>query len=152
MKMKYDGYYEKLLPYRITMEELLKVDYWTEDHILAYLRTVGSKNLLIRVKTYMSEGILNVFPGIALCSSNKIDYSICKFVEEDDPNYNPFLEVLDAFHGDHFISPYKIKFTSVEFNGVTESMYFSDFCTMVENGKITLIEVDQNFMIPEEID
>ena len=141
METRYDGYYEKELPYRMTMEELQSLDYMTEEAILGYMRHVGIDNLLIKARTHFPKNVLvaRFLPGIAICSGDK-EYSICKIVNDEDQMYNPFIEKDDGFDRDHLSSPYKIKFTSIEFQGINETMYFSDFCSLVKEGKIELIE------------
>lgn len=141
MEMKYDGYYEREMPYRMTMEELQSLEYIGEEEIIAYMRHVGINNLLIKAKTTFPRNITNIpfMQGVALCSGEK-EYSICRFVDDPNELYNPFIEKDDGFDRDHLSSPYKIKFTSIEFDGVVETMYFSDFCSLVKEGKIELIE------------
>lgn len=141
METKYDGYYEREMPYRMTMEELQSLDYMGEEEILAYMRHIRIDNLLIKAKTHFPKNMIvtGFLPGIALCSGNK-ECSICKIVNDEDLMYNPFIERDDGFDRDHLSSPYKIKFTSIEFDGVIETMYFSDFCSLVKEGKIELIE------------
>lgn len=128
MEMKFDGYYEKEIPYRMTMEELQSLDYMSEEDILAYMRHVGIDSLLIKARTHFPKNMLvtRFLPGVAICSGDK-EYSICKFVNDEDQKYNPFIEKEDSIHKKHLSSPYKIKYTSVEFNGVVETMYFSVF-------------------------
>lgn len=148
MEMRYDGYYEKEVFYKMTLEELHSFEHWADEHILAYMRHVGIENLIIVAKTTPPQNILFVpfLNGMALCSGKK-QPTMCKIVDDESHSYNPFKDSTCTIHKDHWYSPYKLKYTSIEFEGVIESMYVCDFCSHVRDGKIELIETP----IEEEI-
>ena len=138
MEKRYDSYYEKEILYKITLEELITLDYKSEEAILAYFRKIGIDNVRVIIPTTPSNSImLSPFPGIALCAGEKVD-TICKMINEDDPAYNPLIE-RDCLRLDNWYHPYKIKFTPVEYKGVIESYYFSDFCGLLNNGYAKII-------------
>ena len=147
MLVRYDGYYEKDIPYLMSMEELVDVldsGNASESMILAYIRNVGADKLLIKTKTYMPEGMLQLpFYGIMLCDHDRRDFSLCRIVEGEDPAYNPLSENHNSIHKDHWYAPYKIQYTSIEFDGVVEKMYFSDFCSLVNKGLVEFIEYSE---------
>ena len=129
METRYDEYYEREIPYKMTLEELKGLDHPKEEDILAYFRHVGINNVRVIVPATPQSGItITPFPGIAMCSGERVA-TLCRMVDEDEPLYNPLVE-RDYLRPEHWYHPYKIKFTPVEFEGVTERFYFSDFCSI----------------------
>lgn len=138
MEKRYDSYYEKEILYKITLEELIELEYKSEEAILAYFRQIGIDNVRVIIPaTPTSSIMLSPFPGIALCAGKKVD-TICKMINEDDPLYNPLVE-RDCLRSEHWYHPYKIKFTPIEYEGVIESYYFSDFCSLLNAGYAKII-------------
>lgn len=133
METRFDSYYEKDMPYKMSLEELADLDHKREEDILAYFRQVGIDNVRVIIPATPSSSIMvSPFPGIALCSGEKVD-TVCRMINEDDPLYNPLVE-RDNLRPEHWYHPYKIKFTPVEYEGVVERFYFSDFCSLLHRG------------------
>lgn len=80
----------------------------------------------------------------ALCSS-EYEKTICTIVNDNNPLYNPLLDPNCEIHLNHWYSPYKIKYTPIEFNGIIKEMYVTDFCSHVRDGYIELIEYKFNY-------
>ena len=140
METRYDGYYEKEIPYKMTREELYKLDRPSQEHILAYIRHLGIEIARFIIPAHPPSNI-TVIPsmGFALCSGEMVD-TICRMVNDDNALYNPLIEEEHPIHKDHWYSPYKIKFTPIDFDGVIERFYFSDFCSLFRAGKVKIIE------------
>ena len=146
MKYKYDSYFEKQIPYKMSMEELSELEYQTDAHILAYLRYIGIENIAILAYTYSLKNIMKIkfdFIETTICSS-EYEKIICRILNDDDKLYNPLLENNSIIHKNHWYSPYKIKYTPIEFDGVIKRMYVTDFCQEVRSGQIELIEYKFN--------
>lgn len=142
METRYDSYYEKKLAYKMTLEELLAKPYKKEEDILAYIRYVGVDNFRVILPADPPQNITLVpFVGIALCSGEKVP-TLCRMVNETDPLYNPLIE-RDTLRRNHWYHPYKIKFTPVEYQGVNDRYYFSDFCSIVQDGFAKIVENKQ---------
>jgi len=47
METRYDSYYEKEIPYKMSLEELLSIEYKREEDILAYFRYIGIDNVRV---------------------------------------------------------------------------------------------------------
>ena len=138
METRFDCYYEKNIPYKMTLEELVALEYKREEDILAYFRQVGIDNVRIIIPSTPSSGIMEMpFVGIALCSGEKVD-TVCRILNEDDPLYNPLVE-RDSLRPEHWYHPYKIKFLPVNYEGVVERFYFSDFCSMLNRGHAKIV-------------
>ena len=132
IEYKYDGYFKKEIPYRMTMEELSKLDYLTDAHILAYIRYIGIEYMTILA-----------LPQSLMSGSAEDGRVICKILSDDNSLYNPLSENHSQIHENHWYSPYKIKYMPVEFEECekyVKIMYFSDFCQNVRDGHVELIE------------
>jgi len=71
MEKRYDSYYEKEILYKITLEELIELEYKSEEAILAYFRKIGIDNVRVIIPaTPTSSIMLSPFPGIALCTGS----------------------------------------------------------------------------------
>ena len=138
METRFDCYYEKDIPYKMTLEELADLEYKREEDILAYFRQVGIDNVRVIIPSTPSSGIMETpFIGIALCSGEKVD-TVCRMLNEDDTLYNPLVE-RDGLRPGHWYHPYKIKFLPVNYEGVVERFYFSDFCSMLNRGHAKIV-------------
>jgi len=158
MEMKYDGYYKKEIPYKMTLEELferstIKEDYFYMCHedILAYIRERG-ENFTCMAHATVPENMMHLPFGMGCISSGEKELVPCRIVLSDDELYNPLHEGNDTFHKNHWHHPYKIKFTPIEFKGCIERMYVSDFCGHIQKGYIILTELDipDSARFPEE--
>lgn len=140
MKTRYDGYYEKEIFYKMTRTELNTFDHLSEEAILAYIRHLGVDKAKFIIPAHAPESVTLVpFMGIALCSGDRVD-TLCRMVNVDNDLYNPLVEKENPIHKNHWYSPYKIKFTPIEYDGVDETFYFSDFCSMLRDGHIKIVE------------
>lgn len=138
METRFDSYYEKEIPYKMTLEELASLEYKREEDILAYFRQIGIDNIRIIIPATPSSSIMkSPFPGIALCSSEKVS-TVCRMINDPDPLYNPLVE-RNTILPEHWYHPYKIRFTPIEYDGVLETFYFSDFCSLLNNGSAKIV-------------
>ena len=129
METKFDEYYKKEIPYKVSYRELQNSIYLTQEKVLAYFRGVGVENVRVEIE----------FPT----ESRNIKKIVCKMINIDDPTYNPLIE-RDVIQKNHWYHPYKIEFTPVDYEGVTERFYFSDFCSMLESGHAKIIHKNDN--------
>ena len=145
MEMKYDSYYEKELPYKMSMEELMEEStredgsvYFTQQDILAYIRERGADNVVFMMPTTLPNDMMLTPFGFGL-SSGRNGNARCKIVPVDDPMYNPLVE-RDAIRENHWYHAYKIKLTPIEYNGFVDSWYVSDFVSAINEGRIQIWE------------
>jgi hypothetical protein len=145
MEMKYDSYYEKEIPYTMTLEELHargkeRNGFMTEEDILAYIRYRG-KDFCCRAMS-ATKGISS--PIGIICSSEDEKMVLCRLVTEKDgekyksSSYNPM--ITEDPEGKAWYSSYKLSLTPIKFNGVIDSWYVSDFCSAINSGHIELWE------------
>ena len=142
MEIRYDPYMEKDLPYRMTLEELfersdLNEKLWVrETDLLAYIRFRGEsftclapasapKNMMITPLGCMTDG--------------RSDFIPCKV---HTSGFNNVLDESDPLWPGHFSHAYKIELTPIEFNGCIERFYFSDFCSLINDGYVILQEIE----------
>ena len=139
MEKRYDAYYEKEIPYKMSLEELVALKYKRAEDFLAYFRHVGIENVRVVIPANPPQNITLVpFIGIALCSGDRVD-TLCKMINDPSDLYNPLLDKEDTIHPGHWYHAYKIKFTPVEYEGVVESFYFSDFCSLLNAGHAKIV-------------
>jgi hypothetical protein len=147
METKYDSYYDREIPYTMTFDELYTLSdrgdgtlRFREENVLAYIRNVGDKFRMI-APAVPGKNITPVFPGLAI-SSGEPENTVCKLVLEEDDFHNILhVSPYDIEQG-HWYSPYKISFTPVNYSGLKEKMYFSDFVSLLNQGIITIKEWD----------
>ena len=138
MEMRYEPIFATDVVYKMTLEELVAQEYKKEEHILACLRHIGVDNVRVILPATPPKNIMcSPIRGIAICSGEKVD-TICKMVNLKEDLYNPLVEG-DGIHKGHWYHPYKITFTPVEYEGVYERLYFSDFCSMLRDGHAKII-------------
>lgn len=142
METKYDGYYEREITYKMTLEELQAYakahnGHMGEEQILAYIRFRGEELQIEAPATPIENITLTPF-GFALSSGEKTK-TLCKLMLRDNSLYNPLLEEHSTFHKDHWYNPYKIEYTPAEYPGCIEKMYFCDFCHNINRGNIILV-------------
>jgi len=138
METRYDSYYEKELPYKMSLEELANLKYKSEEAILACLRQIGVDNVRVIIPTTPHDKIVKIpFMNLFSCVEEKTDI-ICKMVNNDNHLYNPLNE-LEQRHPKHWYHPYKIEFTPVEYEGFVERFYFSDFRTMLHKKQAKIV-------------
>lgn len=152
MELKWDSYYKREIPYRMTLDELhyeaTKRDsewpHYSEENVLAYIRHRGPEN----VRFYMSVthprdvmNLSNLFGIPMILSSRNREYkTTCKVVTEGvDDIYNPMYEK-DNLHEGHWYHAYKIVLTPTDYEGVLEKMYVSDFVSGINRGYIEIWE------------
>ncbi len=139
METRYDAYYEKEIPYKMSLEELVSLEYKREEDFLAYFRHIGIENVRVIIPANPPQNITLVpFIGIALCSGDRVD-TLCKMIDDPNDLYNPLLDKDNVIHPGHWYHAYKIKFTPVEYEGVVENFYFSDFCSMLNSGHAKIV-------------
>ena len=142
METRYDGYYEREIAYKMTLEELQEYakahnGHMGEEHILAYIRFKG-EGFTCMAHAAPAESIMPTPFGFALTSEKKSGI-LCKIMLRESNLYNPLKEDHDILHENHWYNPYKIEYTPVEYQGCVEKMYFSDFCHHINQGYITLL-------------
>jgi hypothetical protein len=141
MEYKYDSYYKERIPYKETMKELHSSHdgYITERDLLAYIRNCNDgKDFRFIAEVDANKNPI-ITPLGAISDGTHMEKVLCKLVLVDDSSYNPLVEK-DILRENHWYHPYKIEFTPVEFQGFIEKRYFSDFCSAIDRGNITLIE------------
>jgi hypothetical protein len=105
VEKKYDGYYEKELPYKMTLEEIvneLEKGFLTSEQLVAYIRSRGEK-----------------FRCICYNFSKEIKEPM-KLVLINNDLFNPILDKEDQFHKDHWYHAYKLRLTPSEYDGIEE--------------------------------
>jgi len=139
METRYDSYYEKEIPYKMSLEELLAIDYKRAEDFLAYFRYIGIENVRVIVPATAQRNIhKSPFLGVAMCSGDRVD-TICKMVNNENDLYNPLIEKGCLIHPGHWYHAYKIEFTPVEYEGVIERFYMTDFCAMLNSGRAKIV-------------
>lgn len=141
MELKFDTYYKKDIPFKATLEDLEHAIYLSDELLLAYIRNCGDRVRFLANTTSPSDCIQTPF-GFALYGSKQVK-SLCKMICDENSLYNPLGETDSIHKGGHWYHPYKIKFTSDEFQGKVELMYFSDFCSLVRDGYIEIWEMGE---------
>lgn len=125
MQTKYDSYYEKNIPYKMTLEEMMSQEYIQEEHLLAYIRNTGVENF------YFQFTIVN--------DSMRINKDrIVVDIRETDPIYNPLIE-RDSLRKNAWYHPYKITLKSLD-SKYNDRWYFSDFHSAFTQGYVNIIE------------
>jgi len=148
MEMKYDAYYEEDRVYKMTYEEMLENAYTvrgTERHlresdILAFMRYKGED-----FRCTAPSAVRGTMSPLGLMVSDD-DYKpvTCRLAtEKDDSHYSdssycPLVEH-DSMHDGNWYHSYKLSLTPVEFDGIIESYYVSDFCSLVNKGIINIL-------------
>lgn len=125
METKYDAYYEREIPYLMTLEEIadrLQNGFLTDEELVAYIRSRKEKFLCVAY------------------NFNKEIKEPMKLVLENNDLFNPILDKEDIFHKNHWYHAYKLKLTPSEYEGYIEEWYVSDFTNSIRNGYTTLIE------------
>jgi len=139
METRYDSYYEKEIPYKMSLEELLSIEYKREEDILAYFRYIGIDNVRVILPATPQASIHKTpFFGIAMCSSNKTA-TLCRMINNKNDLYNPLIEKENTIHPGHWYHVYKIEFTPIEYEGVIERFYFSAFCSLLKSDKAKIV-------------
>lgn len=145
MKTKYDEYMERELPYRMTLEELFEKSdngrFYTEVDVLAYIRERGEKFTCLCPASTPSD-MCGVSP-LGMMVSGRSEKVPCRiYIDKNKDSYNPLFEDTIAGGVTHFSSTYKISMTPIEFEGCVETFYFSDFVSMINDGRIILQEIE----------
>lgn len=154
MEMKYDSYYEKEIPYKMTMEELVerqqkRSGFISEEDLLAYIRYCGEK-VRFYAPTAYPESIMPVpfMGGMALVESGHEKKALCRIVTGKDGErykdsaYNPLVEGGVIQRDGNWYCAYKMSITPVEFKGVVDSWYVSDFCSAINRGNVEIWELE----------
>lgn len=153
METRYDGYYEREIPYKMTLEEFHerseKNGWMKEEDFLAYLRYRNGKVLFL-APTEMPEDIMLV-PLLGVFSSGRSGKALCRLMLPEDGKkykdnmYCPIVDDDEDFHDQHWYGAYKLSITPVEFKGCIDEWYVSDFFGYVQKGTIEIWEVDEAF-------
>lgn len=143
MEMRYDPYYEEELPYRMNLEELFeranRKDYFhiQDRDVLAYIRERGiSFTCLAPAST--PRDMLGMSP-LGMMVGSRSELVPCKIYTGG--LWNP-LDESNTLHPGSFGYAHKIQVTPIEFEGCIETFYFSDFCSLISDGSVVLIELD----------
>lgn len=151
-EVKWDGYYEKYIPYKMSLDVLFaracdRVDnderaWYVEEDVVAYIRYRGFDNVRFYMMTELPEDIIGTPFGFAL-TTGKSGKALCKlhYDGEEGGLFNPLIEE-DDIHKDHWYHAYKIKLTPVEYEGVVDRWYFSDFVSHMREGGIEIWETE----------
>ena len=140
MEYRYDSYYEENIPYKMSYIELIErsknnnQSYMKERDILAYIRYCGES-----FRCMVSSAILG--------SETKAKMVLCRIMTEKDDSslswniYNPLID--QTFPEGSWYIAHKLSLTPVEYKGCSNTCYVSDFCSLVNEGHITLIDIDK---------
>lgn len=141
MILKYDSYYEKELPFKITFEEYLehlKYKTLTNELFIAVLRNIGPDKVRFLMPSARPEDI-TIMPifGMALTSVGNESVTECKLVLNKDGGdlFNPFFNDAKS----HWCHSYKIKTTPTQYHGVIDQHYVCDFVSMIESKYYLLV-------------
>jgi len=146
METRYDAYYERDIPYKMTLDELKersKDNYkgqMREEDILAYIRYRGDKFRCMAKSAV--RGIMS--PLGLMASTDDEEMVLCRLVTGKDDErfndsaYNPLVD--NTFHENSWYSAYKLALTPALFNGCIDKYYVSDFCSILNDGYITIVE------------
>ncbi len=154
MITKYDGYFQKELPYKMNLEELFERSYdkekdwfhYSEQDFLAYVRQRGEKfTFFASIK--MPKQIIKTPYGpmpINHIYSELIPCKIC--LDSEDAAHNPISKEFNGLDRERnsWYHAYKIQITTVEDFGfpVKDTMYVSDFISHFNRGKFFIAEVE----------
>lgn len=142
MQTKYDEYMERELPYRMTLEELFEKSdngrFYTEVDVLAYIRERGEKFTCLCPASTPSN-MCGLSP-LGMMVNGRTEKVSCKIYTGG--RFNPLDENCVSGGVNHFSSAYKISMTPIEFEGCIETFYFSDFVSMINDGRIILQEIE----------
>jgi hypothetical protein len=130
METKFDTYYEKEMPYKMSLAELMEVSQsgekirYNEQNLLAYIRNCGESFTFLAPINHDSK--------------EKIRH--CQLIDPNSANdlYNPLNE--NNFEEGHWYHPYKIIVTDSEHKQKREYLYFSDFVSLFNNGCFQIVE------------
>lgn len=141
MQTKYDDYMKKELPYRMTLEELFEKsnngDHYFEVDVLAYIRERGEKFTCLCPASTPSD-MCGISP-LGMMLSGRSEKIPCRI---HCNGYWDILEEGNPIWPNHFSYCHKIQMTPIEFEGCIETFYFSDFVSMINNGRIILQEIE----------
>lgn len=143
METKFDSYYDKDLPWKITATEFetARTEHRLTDNMLvARLRAIGAENVRIVIPCAQPKDImLTPIPGMAFVSATdeKVPTECRLTVPKNAPDLHNVFANDSKKHWAHY---YKICLTPVGFAGVIDRFYVSDLAGLLKSGYAKLVE------------
>jgi hypothetical protein len=173
METKYDAYYERDIPYKMTLDELYQRALersgeplqrneehlsFTEEDVLAYFRYRGADKVRIWKYSAAPRNIMNIgslfgMPGLAMVSGESDQKTLCRLYvggeRGRDSSYNPLLDESIVPRDGAWYTAYKIMFTPVWYSGVIDKHYVSDFVSGLREGTYEIWESDDETFLDD---
>lgn len=136
MIVKYDDYYERVLPFAMSLQELMVEPYWSEVLILATIRGLG-------------DSCKFIMPTNSKTSPD----TTWVVLQTDDPGTNPLNTMYSTSDKINWYNPHKIILVATVVTetvdticatAIKEEFYFSDFCSELRSGIISFVPPTEN--------